>query len=538
MSAAPKAIPVAALDAPRRRINPWAIAFTVTMATFMEALDSSVANVALPHIAGGLSASVDESTWVLTSYLVANGIVLPMSAWAVGLMGRKRFYMTCVALFTLSSFMCGFAPSLPILILARILQGAGGGGLQPSEQAILADTFPPEQLGMAFAIYGMAAVLAPSIGPTLGGYITDNFNWRWIFFINIPVGVLSLILTSRLVEDPPHMQEQVALRRRSGAMLNIDYIGLSLIALSIGSLQVVLDKGQEDDWFKSHFITTFAVIALVAGIALLVWEHRTKDPVIDLHLFRDRSFAACSAMMFMVGMSFYAVTALMPLFTQTLLGYTAELSGLVLSPGGLTLMILMPIVGRLTSMVQARWLIAFGFVTTAFALYQMTNLNLGVDLKTLVIYNILARFGTPFLFIPINTLAYLDVPAEKNNQISSMVNLFRNLGGSVGVSVVSTLLNRRAQVHQDTLTMHVTRFDLAFRSRLAGLGRSLMHSGYSHADGMHQARARIYESVQKQAAMGAYLDTIMVLVVMTLLMLPFVLALKKNEPRHGAVAVH
>ena len=540
MSAAPKITGAAASPVlpARRRVNPWAIAFTVTLATFMEVLDTSVANVALPHIAGGLSATVDESTWVLTSYLVSNAIVLPLSAWASSMVGRKRFYMGCVALFTLSSFLCGIAPSLPILILARILQGAGGGGLQPSEQAILADTFPPEKFGMAFAVYGMAVVLAPSIGPTLGGYITDNFSWRWIFFINIPVGIISLILTSRLVEDPDYVKQEIAERRKTRRPISIDYIGLALITLSIGSLQVVLDKGQEDNWLQSHFIATFAVITVVAGVLLLIWELISKNPVIDLRLFKDRSFAATSLMMFVLGLCMYGVTALLPLFTQTMMGYTAQLSGMVLSPGGVAVMIMMPIVGRLVSRFQARWLVAFGFVSTGLALFYMTNLNLGVDFKTLVIYNIVIRIGVAFLFIPINTLAYIGVPPERNNQVSSMVNLFRNIGGSVGISLVSTLIDRRAQVHQDTLSMHVSRFDPAYRGMLGGLGNSLRHAGMSAPDALHQAQGRIYAMVQHQASMGAYLDTVVVLGTVALCMLPMVLLLKANDPRHSKAAVH
>src|SRR6202041_838453 len=364
MSAAPAGGPSAPTSAPKSPINPGPIAFTVTIATFMEALDSSIANVALPHIAGSLSASNDEATWVLTSYLVSNGIILPLGAWLSEVMGRKRFYMTCVALFTACSFLCGIAPSLGMLILFRVLQGVGGGGLQPSEQSILADTFPPERLGMAFAIYGMAVVLAPSIGPTLGGWITDNYSWRWIFYINVPIGIISLLLTNHFVQDPPYLKEQMAKQRRSRRPLRIDYIGIGLIALGIGCLQVVLDKGQEDDWFASHFIVTLSVIALISFVALVIWELREKSPVIDLRLFKDFNFAVASLMMFVLGVSIYAATALIPLFVQTLAGYTAELAGLVLSPGGLVLIVTMPIVGRLSSHVQARWFAATGFLIT------------------------------------------------------------------------------------------------------------------------------------------------------------------------------
>ena len=342
----------AAISAPREferpAINPWIIALTVTLATFMEVLDTSVANVALPHIAGSLSAGQDESTWILTSYLVSNAIILPMSGWFSQLIGRKRFYMSCVALFTISSCLCGFAPSLSSLIFFRVLQGVGGGGLQPSEQAILADTFPPKQRGMAFAVYGMAVVLAPAIGPTLGGWITDNFSWRWIFFINIPVGIISLLLTNKLISDPPYMKDQ----KKKG--FSIDYIGLGLLALGLGALQVVLDKGQRDDWFGSHFIVAMTTIAVVALVSVIIWEWRHKDPIIDLHLFKDRSFAVGNLLMFMVGFALLSSTVLIPLFLQTMMGYTAQEAGLALMPGGIAIIMAMPLVGYLLGHYDAR----------------------------------------------------------------------------------------------------------------------------------------------------------------------------------------
>jgi len=443
------AAPAGGQPAPVRKyaLNPWPIAFTVTIATFMEALDSSIANVALPHIAGNLSATADEATWILTSYLVSNGIIIPLGAWASEVMGRKRFYMTCVALFTVSSFLCGLAPSLGTLILFRVLQGAGGGGLQPSEQAILADTFPPARLGMAFAIYGMAVVLAPSIGPTLGGWITDNYSWRWIFYINVPIGIMSLFLTNHFVKDPEYLTEQLEQQRRSHHRPYIDYIGIGLIALGIGCLQVVLDKGQEDDWFASHFIVTLSVIASISFVALVIWELREKSPVIDLRLFKDFNFAIASLMMFVLGVSIYAATALIPLFVQTLAGYSAQLAGLVMSPGGLVMIPTMPLVGRLSSRIQARWLAAIGFLITGLALMHMTRIDLQANFTTYMLDNVYVRLGVAFLFIPINTLAYLDVPPGKNNQISSMINMFRNIGASVGISMVSTLTQRRAQIH-------------------------------------------------------------------------------------------
>jgi MFS transporter, DHA2 family, multidrug resistance protein len=534
------AAPAGGQPAPARKyaLNPWPIAFTVTIATFMEALDSSIANVALPHIAGNLSATADEATWILTSYLVSNGIIIPLGAWASEVMGRKRFYMTCVAVFTVSSFLCGLAPSLGTLILFRVLQGAGGGGLQPSEQAILADTFPPARLGMAFAIYGMAVVLAPSIGPTLGGWITDNYSWRWIFYINVPIGIMSLFLTNHFVKDPEYLTEQLEQQRRSHHRPYIDYIGIGLIALGIGCLQVVLDKGQEDDWFASHFIVTLSVIAFISFVALVIWELREKSPVIDLRLFKDFNFAIASLMMFVLGVSIYAATALIPLFVQTLAGYSAQLAGLVMSPGGLVMIPTMPLVGRLSSRIQARWLAAIGFLITGLALMHMTRIDLQANFTAYMLDNVYVRLGVAFLFIPINTLAYLDVPPGKTNQISSMINMFRNIGASVGISMVSTLTQRRAQIHQDTFSMHLSPFDPEVRGRLSGLTNNLFHAGMSRPDAHHQALGRMYNLVQTQASTEAYLDTLKILAIICFCILPLMLLLKKNDPHAKKAAAH
>ena len=539
MSAAPAGGRSAPASAPRYPINPWPIALTVTIATFMEALDSSIANVALPHIAGSLSATANQATWVLTSYLVSNGIILPLGAWLSEVLGRKRFYMTCVALFTICSFLCGVAPSLGMLIVFRVLQGIGGGGLQPSEQAILADTFPPERLGMAFAIYGMAVVLAPSIGPTLGGWITDNYSWRWIFYINVPIGIVSLFLTNHFVQDPDYINEKMEQQRRSHRKLRIDYIGIGLIALGIGCLQVVLDKGQEDDWFASHFILMLSTISIISILALIIWELRHNSPVIELRLLKNFNFAAACLMMFVLGVALYAATALLPLLMQELAGYTAELAGLVLSPGGLLMIVTMPIAGRLSSRIQARWLAAAGFLLTGLALWHMTRLDLQASFSTYTLDYLFQRLGVAFMFIPINTLAYLDVPPGKNNQISSMINLFRNLGASVGISMVSTLTQRRAQIHQDTLSMNLNTFNPALRDQLSGLTNNLFHAGISSADASHQALGRMYLMVQTQASLGAYLDTLKILAIICLCLLPVFPFLKGNDPgAKKTMAVH
>jgi DHA2 family multidrug resistance protein len=516
---------------PRPAVNPWIIALAVTLATFMEVLDTSIANVALPHIAGSLSAGTDESTWVLTSYLVSNAIVLPLSGWISSIIGRKRFYMSCVALFTVSSLLCGLAPNLAMLIFFRVLQGAGGGGLQPSEQAILADTFPPAKRGMAFAVYGIAVVMAPAIGPTLGGWITDNYTWRWIFFVNIPVGILSLLLTSRLIQDPPF------LRRRKFSEMKIDYVGLGLVALGLGTLQVILDKGQRDDWFESNFILTLTIISAVSLLFVIWWEWRQKDPVIDLHLFRERTFASANSLMFVLGFALLGSTLMLPLFMQTLLGYTAERSGMALSPGGFVIMVLMPIVGFLLSRYDARQLMVFGMAVLSFSLFHMTNFDLDVDFRTVVFARMIQAAGLAFLFVPINTAAYSFLPREKNNAASGLMNLARNIGGSVGISVVTTMLARRAQHHQANMAAHLSGSNPAFQATLQNTARMLESRGYSAVDAMRRAYALVQSNLFRQANMLAYIDNFWLLGTVILCMIPLVFLMKKAK-RGGEIAVH
>ncbi|MFY9743371.1 MAG: DHA2 family efflux MFS transporter permease subunit [Candidatus Sulfotelmatobacter sp.] len=517
-------------DAWRPAINPWIIAITVTLATFMEVLDTSIANVSLPHIAGSLSAGVDESTWILTSYLVSNAIVLPLSGWLSSIMGRKNFYMSCVALFTVSSFLCGLAPNLGTLIFFRVLQGAGGGGLQPSEQAILADTFPPAKRGMAFAVYGVAVVTAPAIGPTLGGWITDNFTWRWIFFINIPVGIISILLTSRLIEDPPF------LRRRKLSETHIDYIGLGLVALGLGTLQVVLDKGQRDDWFDSHFILTLTIIATASLLFAIYWEWTHKDPVVDLHLFRDRTFGISNLLMFMLGFALLGSTLLLPLFMQTLLGYTAEQSGLALMPGGFTIMLLLPLVGFLLSRYSPRWMLAFGLSMLSLSLFHMTSFDLQINFQTVAVARVLQAAGMAFLFVPINTAAYANLPRDKNNAASGLMNLARNIGGSVGISFVTTMLDRRGQAHLNYLSHNLNAGNPALRSMLQGATRAMQSHGASPAFATKQAYALIESTVQRQATMLSYIDNFQILGLSILALIPLVFLVKKGRP--GQIAVH
>ena len=514
------------------RYNPWIIALTVTLATFMEVLDTSIANVALPHIAGGLSASQDESTWVLTSYLVSNAIVLPMSGWLTTVIGRKRFYMICVALFTISSVLCGLAPSLGMLIFFRILQGVGGGGMGPSEQAILADTFPPEKRGLAFSVYGMAVVVAPAIGPTLGGWITDNYDWRWIFFINVPVGLLSLFLTSTVVEDPPW------LRRFKSAAMKVDYIGLSLIVLGIGALQVILDKGQQDDWFGSNLITTFAVISAIALVWLVIHEWRTPHPILELKLLKNRNFAATVLFNFVLGCVLFGTTVLIPQFLQSLMGYTAEKAGEVLSPAGFMLMLLFPIAGILSTKIDPRWMIAFGFGITAIALHHLTNLSLAVDFRTIIFWRMYQMSGLAFIFIPISILSYVGVPLEKNNQISGISNFIRNLGGSVGISMLTTFLARQSQIHQTNLVAHATSANPQLQNMVNGSAANMAHAGSGPALALQQAYAQVMGVIQQQAALLSYVNAFWMVSLIVACLIPLPFFLKKPKAGTEVMSAH
>jgi len=516
-------------DTWKPRYNPWAIALTVTMATFMEVLDTSIANVALPHIAGNLSAGQDESTWVLTSYLVSNAIVLPLSGWLSTLFGRKRFYMTCVGLFTVSSFLCGLAPSLPWLIFFRVLQGLGGGGLAPSEQAILADTFPPAKRGMAFAVYGIAVVSAPAIGPTLGGWITDNYDWRWIFFINIPVGIISLLLTNKLVEDPPYLRG----RRNSG--IGIDYVGLAMLTLGLGALQVVLDKGQRDDWFSSSFITSWSLLAAFGLIFAFLWEWNHPHPIIELRLLKQRSFLISNIAMFTLGVVLFGTTLLVPQMLQQLYGYTAQEAGMVLSPGGLAVILLLPAVGILISKVDARYLISLGFLITSIGLFHLSRLNLDISFNQAVWARVLQASGLAFLFIPIQTVAYIGMPREKSNAISGLTNLSRNIGGSVGISLVTTVLARRAQYHQSVLVAHADGVSPAFRNMIAGTTNRLTAAGSSPDTAAHQAYGILANTIDRQANILSYMDVYFLLSVGAAILVPCVFIMKKARASQAAV---
>jgi DHA2 family multidrug resistance protein len=518
------------------KYNPWLIALTVTLATFMEVLDTSIANVSLPHIAGNLSASQVESAWVLTSYLVSNAIILPISAWLSTIIGRKRFYMSCVALFTVSSFLCGLAPSLGMLIFFRVLQGVGGGGLQPSEQAILADTFPPAKRGMAFAVYAMAVVLAPAIGPTLGGYITDNYNWRWIFYINVPIGLLSLFLTNRLVEDPPFLKREQERRRR----IRADYVGLGLITIAIASLQIALDKGQESDWFSSRWITSLVIVAGYAFLVWIVWEWHHPNPVVDIRLFQRRNFATAMFFSFTVGIVLYGTTFMIPQFLQVQLGYPAVVAGEALAGGGFIMIMVLPFVGTMVSRVDPRKMMAFGFISISAAMYYMSSLfSLTMDFRAAFLMRTLQMFGLAFVFVPQNVLAYVGIPREKNNQISSMNSFMRNVGGSIGIALISTSIARISQQRRYSMVANTTPGTPQYENLVGGLSQTIQGKGAGSVDAARQAHGIISYMIDKQATTLAYVEVISILAVIILCLVPFLLIMKRNRPAvAGETAIH
>jgi MFS transporter, DHA2 family, multidrug resistance protein len=518
-----------ALPAPRVGINPWFIAITVTLATFMELLDTAIANVALPHIAGGLAVSADESTWVLTSYLVSNAVVLPLSAWLSRIFGRKRYYMICVALFTVSSLLCGFAPSLSALIFFRVLQGVGGGGLAPVEQAILVDTFPPAKRAAAFALYSMAIVTAPAIGPPLGGWITDHWSWRWVFFINIPIGIVSLLLTSRLLSDPPEFTREVEAARKGGR-LKIDGWGIFSVAMAFACLEVVLDRGQTEDWFESNFIILFFTVAMIALVFAIVWEWRHPDPVVEIRLLADRNFALANIFYFLFGFTLYGSTVLIPQMLQRLFGYTATDAGLVLGPGAFVIVMLAPVVVRILPKVGVKRLIGFGYVVFALAMWYYASFTLATDYRHEALARALQGLGIATLFVPVSQLAYSNLPKHKNNKASSLTNLFRNQGGSFGIAFVTTLLARRTQYHQSVLVAHSTPFDAGYLRLLNNLTGYFTTHGFAHADAVVHAQAQAFQLLERQAAYLAFLDCFTALGWFVLLGAPLVFLIRRFMP--------
>jgi DHA2 family multidrug resistance protein len=464
---------------------------------------------------------------------VSNAIVLPLTGWFSSIFGRKRFYMTCVVIFTVSSLLCGLAPSLPLLVFFRILQGAGGGALQPISQAILLESFSKEKRGMAMAIFGMGVVLAPIIGPTLGGWITDSYSWRWIFLINIPVGIISLVLTFFLIFDPPYL---VRKSLREGA--RIDYIGIGLLSVGLGFLQVVLDKGEREDWFGSNLIIWCAVVAAVGLAGAFLWELSQKDPAVDFHLLKERNFLIATMTMFMLGVVLYGSTALLPIFLQTLLGYTALSSGLVLSPGGILVVILLPVVGKLLTHIESRWLVVFGLSVLSLSLFHMATFNLEVDFRTAMTARIYQSAGMAFLFVPINVMAFYFIPKEKINNATGIINLARNIGGSVGIAGVVTMLARRAQFHQAVLVSHMTPLDTAYRTMLGGAGQMLTLQGSDPVQASHQAQGLAYGLLMRHSTMLAFLDDFWLMAVVILVVIPFMFLMKKVAPHKGPDVAH
>ncbi len=508
--------------------NPWLIAISVMLATFMEVLDTSVASVALPHIAGSLSATLDESTWVLTGYLISNAVVLPSTDWLSSFFGRKRYQIISISAFAAASALCGAATSLPLLVLARVIQGAAGGGLQPVSQAILLESFPREKHGQAMAVFGLGIILAPLIGPTLGGWITDAYSWRWVFYINIPISIAAVLMIQAFVEDPPYA--------RRTKNLPIDYIGLAFLALWLGALQTILDKGQEADWFGSHWISWFAVVSILSMVAFVVHEWRTPHPLVDLRVLRNRNLAVGCFMIGLIGIVIYGTVTLLPLFLQDLLGYTAYDSGLALSPRGIGALISLLIVGPLVGKIDSRVLIAGGIAVRALSLFMLGALNLQMGMWNIIWPNIINGFANGFLFVPLTTLTVATLSNEEMGRGTGLYNLTRNLGASFGISIVTTLLVRGQQRHQDLMAGHLTAANPAF----VQLRRQLTGVFTSHGLGLplQRAYAMIYETFRQQASLWAYVTDFRLLAILSLACIPFLLLFRQGEKRRQRIALH
>jgi DHA2 family multidrug resistance protein len=481
--------------------NPYLVTIAVSIATFMEVLDTTITNVSLSHIAGELGASSDESTWVLTSYLVANAIVLPISGWLADVIGRKRFFMMCIAGFTLASFACGAATSLPMLIVFRLLQGLAGGGLQPVQQAIVMDSFPPEKRGTAFALTGFTTIIAPVLGPTLGGYITDSYSWRWIFYLNIPFGIFALGMVAFLVRD--HV---VAHKTKA-----IDYVGLSLVALGIGALQIVLDKGQQDDWFNSSFIVVISLISFLSLVSAVIWLLGQENPIIELSLLKKKAFALPCLSMFCVGMALYSSSALLPILVESQFGYDAFLAGLVLSPGAVILLVMMPLSGKLVTKFQPKYMIAFGFTMCALGMWYTSHVTPQVDYMTFVLMRTVQVMGLPFLFVPVSTLAFSDIPKHMSNKASAIFSLSRNIGGSIGIALVSSYVSTQKQVHQNAFSNSIISSDPIYQGHLASYVQVVKDAGYSSLQAGRIGLSRMYGDMQGQITVLAYNDAFLLI---------------------------
>lgn len=521
----------------RFKINPWFIAITVTLATFMEVLDTSIANVALPHMAGSLSVSQEESTWVLTSYLVSNAVVLPLSGWFSSMFGRKRYYLTCVLLFTVSSALCGLATNLEQLVFFRVLQGFGGGGLQPSEQAILMDTFPPAKRGMAMAVYGLAILVAPVLGPTLGGYITDNYSWRWIFYINIPVGILSIALSGLLLDDPPYLKAQAAKRR--GKPLSIDFCGIGLLAVGLGALEVVLDKGQTKDWFGSPMIVNLSIVCVVALVSAVIWELRHPDPIVNLRLLKERNFLFAAIGVFFAFGVLYGSTVLLPQMLQTVMGYSALRAGMALSPAGVATMLEMPIIGiLLIKGADARLLIVLGLLVVGSSCLWMADLTTLISPEQVIWPRVVQTMGAGLLWVPINTAAYAYISKEQTNNASGLFNLIRNEGSSVGVAAATTLLQRRTQFHQLRLGEGIHSLNRTARDWTAGASGALVQAGSDAATASKQSLRMLYGQVQIQAVTMSYFDLFWLFGMLSFAVVPLVFLMKRSVSKGGDLGAH
>ncbi|MBN2655297.1 MAG: DHA2 family efflux MFS transporter permease subunit [Nitrospirae bacterium] len=497
--------------------------------TLIEIIDTSVVNVALEHIRGSLSAGIDESTWTITSYLVSNAIIIPMTGWLSRIFGRKRYLIFSIILFTVSSFMCGAAWNLQSLIFFRILQGLGGGAMQPISQSILLETFPQRQHGIAMAVFGIGIMFGPIIGPLMGGWLTYNWSWHWIFFINVPIGIISMFMVLFFITDPPYL-------RKKG--LKIDYIGLALLTLGLGSLQILLDKGQQDDWFSSHFIIALAFISAVSLIAFIINELYAEHPIINLRLFRHISFSAGNTVMFFTFFNLFGSIVLLPIYLQSLMGYTSYLAGFVLGPGGIATLIAMPIAGILVNKINPKWLLASGIIVCAYSTYTMSQFNLSADLATVVWPRILLGIGMGFLFIPLTTLTMSSIHKEDMGDATSMYNLLRNLGGSFGVAFVTTVLARRSQYHQSRLTENLTPYDQQFQQAASGLESTLNSVGAEPSSAAHSGLALIYKELMRQASMLSFNDAFFLVSILMIAILPLVLIMKRGSSSGSQPPLH
>ena len=511
-------------------MNKWIVAVTVMLPTLIEIIDTSVVNVSLDDIRGSLSAGIDESTWIITSYLVSNAIIIPITAWLSRLFGRKNYLIFSISLFTFSSFMCGSAWNLQSLVFFRILQGAGGGALQPISQAILLETFPPHQHGMAMAIFGIGIMFGPIIGPLMGGWITDNWSWHWIFYVNVPIGFISILMVYLFIVNPPYMER---------VRMKIDYWGLFFLAVGLGCLQVVLDKGQRDDWFSSDFILYMSVISVSSLLMFVTWELLTESPVVNLRIFKNIPFSTGNLIMFVAFFSLFSSIVLLPIYLETLMGYTAYLSGLVLGPGGVATMVAMPIAGQLVDRINPKWILSFGIAVTAYAVHLMSLFNLQADFYAILWPRVVMGFGIGFLFVPLTTVTMSGVNKEQMGNATAIFNLFRNLGGSFGVAFVTTLLARREQFHQFRLVEHLTPFNPNFQTAVPQIQQFLQYQGLTSPVPGQGVVGLIYNNLLRQAAMLSFNDCFFIISIMMTLVLPFVLLMRKTkEGRSSVMGAH